>query len=116
MRFERFEFGSVDIDGTTYEHDVVLDHGRVRKRKKGPSKALRSQYAHTPLSSAEDLPWRCLRLVVGTGADGRLPVLDEVVREAERRGVELFVAPTREAIEELARTPEDTNAVLHVTC
>jgi len=112
----RFEFGSIEIDGTTYEHDVVLDHGHVRKRKKGPSKPLRSRYGHTPLSAAEEIPWACRRLVVGTGADGQLPVLDDVVHEAERRSVELVVAPTREAIEVLGRTAKDTNAILHVTC
>jgi hypothetical protein len=38
MRFEAFPFGSIRIDGTTYEHDVVIDRGQVRKRKKMPSK------------------------------------------------------------------------------
>jgi hypothetical protein len=116
MRFERFDFGSIEIDGTRYEHDVVIDRGRIRKRRKGPSKALRSRYGHTPLSAAEDIPWRCRRLIVGTGADGALPVADAVIREADRRGVDLVIASTREAIEELTRRPEETNAVLHVTC
>jgi hypothetical protein len=31
-------FGSTRIDGITYEHDVVIDEGQVRKRKKKPSK------------------------------------------------------------------------------
>jgi hypothetical protein len=112
----RFEFGSIEIDGATYEHDVVLDGDHVRKRKKGPSKPLRSQYGHTPLSAAEEIPWRCRRLVIGTGAEGRLPVMDDVVREADRRGVDLVIVPTRDAIEELARTVDETNAILHVTC
>ncbi len=33
MRFEAFSFGKIRIDGVTYEHDVVVDRGRVRKRK-----------------------------------------------------------------------------------
>ena len=33
MRFEDFSFGSIRIDGTTYEHDVVIDRGQIRKRK-----------------------------------------------------------------------------------
>jgi hypothetical protein len=37
----------IRVDGVTYEH----------------------AYGHTPLSIAEDIPWRCRRLVVGTGAD-----------------------------------------------
>lgn len=79
MRFERYSFGSIQIDGTTYDNDVVIDRGRVHKRHKGPSKALRAQYGHTPLTAAEDLPWRCRRLVVGSGADGALPVADDVI-------------------------------------
>ena len=27
MRVERFSFGSIQIDGVAYEHDVVLDRG-----------------------------------------------------------------------------------------
>lgn len=115
MRFGRFAFGSIEVDGQTYEHDVVVDRGRVRKRKKGPSKPLRSRYGHTPLSAAEDIPWSCRRLVVGSGAHGALPVMDEVAEEAERRGVELVILPTRDALEELRGT-KDSNAILHVTC
>jgi hypothetical protein len=32
MRFEKFSFGSIRIDGVTYQHDVVIDRGDVRKR------------------------------------------------------------------------------------
>jgi hypothetical protein len=116
MRIGSFSFGSIEIDGTTFEHDVVIDRGRIRKRKKGPSKPLRAEYGHTPLSASEDLPWRCRRLVIGSGADGALPVTDDVVKEAETRGVELLILPTRDAIQELERSPKATNAVLHVTC
>jgi hypothetical protein len=101
MRFEAFPFGSIQIDDKTYDCDVVIDRGEVRKRKKGPSKKFRDEYGHTPLSAEEEVPWKCDRLVVGTGAQGRLPVMEEVRREAERRKVELVVLPTREAIEAL---------------
>ena len=67
MEFGRYAFGSIEIDGTTYQHDVVIDGGRIRKRRKGPSKALRSEYGHTPLTVAEDIPWSCRRLVIGSG-------------------------------------------------
>jgi hypothetical protein len=116
MRFGRFRFGSVRIDGVTYTYDVVIDGGRVRKRKKKPSKALRSSYGHTPLSVAEDIPWQCRRLVVGTGAHGALPIMEEVEREAQARQVELLEIPTAQAIGELAKGGKDTNAILHVTC
>ncbi|MGH9428521.1 MAG: MTH938/NDUFAF3 family protein [Terriglobia bacterium] len=116
MRFQDFSFGSIRIDGVTHEHDVVIDRGEVRKRKKKASKKFRDPFGHTPLAIEEDIPWKCRRLVVGTGAYGALPVMEEVKRAAERRDVELLVLPTVQAIEALNQNTEKTNAILHVTC
>jgi len=115
IRVEGLSFGSIRIDGVTYEHDVVIDRGEVRKRKKKPSKKFRDTFGHTPLSVDEKIPWKCRRLVIGTGS-GALPVMDEVKKEAKRRHVQLLMLPTAKAIEELCENPEDTNAILHVTC
>ena len=70
----------------------------------------------TPVSLREEIPWECRRLVIGTGMQGRLPVMDEVRAEAQRRGVELVVCPTAQAVQVLEQDPADTNAILHVTC
>ena len=115
MRFEKFSFGSIRIDGTTYEHDVVVDRGQVRKREKKPSKKFRDAFGHTPVSIEEAIPWKCRRLVIGTGT-GALPVIDKVKREAQRRKIKLLILPTADAIEELKQELEETNAILHVTC
>jgi hypothetical protein len=115
MRLERFTCGSIGIDGVTYEHDVVIDRGKVRGRRKKPSKRFRHAFGHTPLSPGEDsseVPptggrygsaWRPAR-------DGRSRT------EAVHRNVELLVLPTPRAIEALRMSPNDTNAILHVTC
>jgi len=79
-----FSFGSIRIDGVTYDQDVVIDRGEVRKRKKKPSKKFRDAFGHTPLSVEEKIPWKCRRLVVGTGT-GALPVMKEVKLEDCRR-------------------------------
>ena len=115
MRFETFSFGSLRIDGVTYDHDVVIDRGEVRKRIKKPSKKFREAFGHTPLSLEEEIPWKCRRLMIGTGS-GALPVLEDVKREAKRRKIKLLILPTVEAIEELKQHRRDTNAILHVTC
>lgn len=115
MRFQAFSFGSIRIDGVTYNHDVVIDRDHVRKRKKKPSKEFREAFGHTPLSIKEDIPWECRTLVIGTGT-GNLPVMDEVKREAKRRGIKLLILPTADAIAELKEHPDRANAVLHVTC
>ena len=115
MRFEVFLFGSICIDGTTYEYDVVIDRGGIRKRKKKPSRRFRDRFGHTPLSIEEEIPWKCRRLVIGTGT-GALPVMEEVNNEAHRRKIKLQILPTGEAIKILEKDPERTNAILHLTC
>ena len=115
MRFEDCSFGSIRIDGVTYDYDVVIDRGAVRKRKKKLSRKFREAYGHTPLSMEEEIPWKCKRLVIGTGT-GALPVMEDVKREAKRRKITLVILPTADAIEELTHEPAQTNAILHVTC
>ncbi|MGA8593410.1 MAG: MTH938/NDUFAF3 family protein [Bryobacteraceae bacterium] len=115
MRFETFSFGSIRIDGVTYNHDVVIDRGEIRKRRKKRSRKFRDAFGHTPLSIEEKIPWKCRRLVVGTGT-GALPVMADVKKEAKRRNVQLLVVPTSEAIKALRENPDQTNAILHVTC
>ena len=115
MHFDKFSFGALRIDGSTYEWDVVIDRGEIRKRKKTPSKRFRDGLGHTPLSIEEKIPWKCHRLVIGTGAYGRLSVMEEVRFEAERRHVELIIVPTSEAIR-LMEKESAANAILHVTC
>jgi hypothetical protein len=115
MNFGEFSFGALQIDGRTYKQDVVIERGEIRKRKKRPSKKFRDEFGHTPLSIEEKIPWKCQRLVIGTGTYGRLPVMKEVKLEAEHRHVELVIVPTSEALPLIERE-SGTNAILHVTC
>ncbi len=55
--------------------------------------------------------------MIGTGADGRLPIMKEVRDLTEARGVELVELPTSEACRLLrSARGKGVNAVLHVTC
>ena len=47
MQFTGYSFGSVRVDGVTYDHDLVIDRGKVRKRKKAASRKFRGAYGHT---------------------------------------------------------------------
>ncbi len=63
MRVQDFSCGSICIDSVTYEHDVIIESGKVRKRKKRASKQFRNGFGHTPLSLEEEIPWECRRLI-----------------------------------------------------
>ncbi len=117
MKAHLVAFGLLELDGRTYDYDVLVERGRISRRRKKASKPQRDRYGHTPLTTAEPLPWRCRRLIVGTGAEGRLPVAPDVIEEARHRGVELLMLPTAEACALLSTADlDETAAVIHVTC
>ena len=80
MRFTGYSFGSIRVDGVTLDHDLIIDRGKIRKRKKSASRKFRGAYGHTR-SLPPRTSRRCRRLV----ADGALPVLQHVRDEARRR-------------------------------
>jgi hypothetical protein len=117
MKCRLVSFGQIEIDGERYEHDVVIEKGRIRRRKKGPSKHRRGEYGHTPLTPEEKIPWSARRLIVGTGANGQLPITDDFYREAAERRIEVVARPTAEACKLLADADrKSVAAILHVTC
>jgi hypothetical protein len=42
--------------------------------------------------------------------------MKDIKLEAERRKIKLLILPTAEAIEELEKNADQTNAILHMTC
>jgi hypothetical protein len=109
--------GCLETAGGTIRRSpaTCLRQNTIRTRKKAASLKFRGEYGHTPLSAEEDIPWGCRRLVIGTGADGALPVMQQVRDEARRRKVDLVVLPTAQAIGLLAQAKAHTNAILHLT-
>ena len=117
MKARLVKFGEIEVKGKRYTHDVVIDGGRVRKRKKGPSKEFREKFDHTPLSAGEKIPWGGKRLLVGTGAHGALRIMDEVLAEAKRHSIEVIAAPTAEVCQLLEEVKKgQAHAILHCTC
>jgi hypothetical protein len=117
MEVRLLRFGAIEVEGREYEHDIVIEGGRVRKRKKKPSKPYRNEFGHTPVSAAEELPWGGSRLIIGTGVYGSLPIMPDVTDEAGRRGVDLTAIPTEDACRLIASVAmREVHAVLHVTC
>ncbi len=117
MKARFIDFGEIEIDGQSYDFDVIIDKDKIRKRKKKLSKTYRDQYGHTPLSVDEEIPWGGKRLIVGTGAYGQLPIMPELLDEAEQRDIEVVAVPTKEACKLISeKTNEKIRAILHVTC
>jgi hypothetical protein len=113
MKVDQLSFGSISIDGRQYDKDILIDSGRIKKRSKRASKAY-AEGGHTPLTAFEEIPWNCDRLVIGTGQHGSLPIHQSIRAEASKRGVQLEICTTPEAIAYL--NDPGTNLILHLTC
>ena len=115
MQVDNLAFGRITIDGQIYTQDVVVYNNRIVEiRDKQSSRSLKSRYNHTPLTTAENIPWNCKTLVIGTGINGRLPVTEEIRARAQEMNVSLITKKTPIAISYINN--KDTNLVLHITC
>src|SRR5258707_14217342 len=114
MNARLVKFGEIEVEGKRYTHDVVIDGGKVRKRKKGPSKQFREKFGHTPLSAGEEISWAGKRLIFGGGAHGGLPAMEEVLSGAKRRGIEVINKSTMAKCRRLGEVKNgQTNTILH---
>ncbi len=115
MNVDDLVFGRITINGQLYTQDVVIiNNSIVEYRKKESSRSLKSRYGHTPLTTAENIPWNCQTLVIGTGMNGKLVVTEEVRARAQEMGKQLIVKKTQAAIAHI--NDKQTNLILHITC
>ena len=120
-------FLHVELEGgEAYDHDIVVyPDGRVERRfAKNVSKKYADLYGHTPLSAEELRAYLeeagvvdCV--VVGTGIEGRMVVMDDARRLVEDIGARLYEAKTIELPDlcrNLGRKCRRMLQVIHVTC
>ena len=109
---EEYAFGRVTVDGREETRDVIVLPGRVVRdwwRRDGHGLVLEDLDA-----VLDELPGR---LLVGTGAHGRLRPDPGTLETLRGRGIEVEVLPTGEAVDRYARLdPRTTAAALHLTC
>jgi hypothetical protein len=107
-----YAFGRVTIDGLEETRDVIVLPDRVVRgwwRKEGHGLLLEDLDG-----VLDDLPER---LVVGSGAYGRLRPDSGTLEALRARGVEVEVLPTAEAVARYTELdPHKTAAALHLTC
>ena len=102
---EEYHFGSITIDGKSYNHDVEVRWTPPTHRppaKGGPLEVLKWWRKESHFVYPEDVK-RVIDqnpevIVIGTGESGVMEVGQEAKKEIESRGIKLIIDVTEEAI------------------
>ena len=118
MRIDSTEFGSITINGKTYEFDVVIRlSGEIVKRKKKLSK---KYYGTSHTISKEEAKFvyedGCKELVVGTGHDDNVRLSKEAAEYFDKKGCKVIAQPSPYAIGTFNKSKKDKVGLFHVTC
>ncbi|PTR09133.1 hypothetical protein C8R32_104212 [Nitrosospira sp. Nsp5] len=112
------KFGSITIDGSDIEHDVLIRlSGEIKKRKKKLSKAVFGTSHTISLDEAEHIFEKgAERLIIGSGHDGNVTLSKEASEYFKKEEVRVDLWPTPEAIHHWNKAKGSTIGLFHVTC
>jgi hypothetical protein len=117
-KIDRTAFGSITVDGETFEHDIIIRlGGKVKKRKKKLSSAV---YGTSHIISLEEAKYvyqkGAERLLVGAGQFGLVELSAEAAGYLDERGCQLDLRPMQEAIEAWNDAEGTVLGLFHITC
>ena len=118
LHIDSAAFGSIVIEGTRYDHDVVIrSDGSVEKREKKLSKSATGTGHLVSVEEAEHI-WKdgVTTVVVGTGHKGVLKLSAEAREFFELMKCEIVMNRTPIVIRSWNRLTDNAIGLFHVTC
>jgi hypothetical protein len=117
-KIDSIKFGSITIDGSDYEHDVLIRlSGKIKKRKKKLSKAVFGTSHIISLEEAEYIFEQGVeRLIIGSGHNGNVTLSKEASEYFKKREVPVDLSPTPDAIHKWNKANGAIIGLFHVTC
>ena len=118
-RIDSVRFGSITVDGTRFDHDIVLmPDGRVKKRKKKISK---KTYGTSHILSLAEIEKTVESasieiLIVGTGHLHRVRLSDEAAEYLAHRQCQVKLCPTNKAAKLWNELEGRVLGLFHITC
>ncbi|GCE23626.1 Mth938-like domain-containing protein [Dictyobacter kobayashii] len=115
---DQTSFGSITIEGTLFEHDVMIRlGGQIEKRKKKLSKAVYGTSHILSLAEAKHVYEPAVKqLLIGTGQEGNVRLSEEAADYFKRKQCQVELLPTPEAILAWNKATGPMISLFHVTC
>ena len=117
-KIEATTFGSITIEGQTFDHDVLINlNGKVKKRKKKLSKAVYGTSHTLSLDEAQYIfEHGTETLIIGTGQYGMLKLSNQADEYFAKENCLVTLLPTGEALKAWNTAEGNIIALFHVTC
>ena len=117
-KIDNTKFGSITIEGKSFERDVIIRmNGDIKKRKKKLSKAV---YGTSHIMSVDEAEYVYEKgaelMIVGSGHYDTLKLSDEAKHYLSKNNCAVAVHATPKAIQIWNKSPKNTIALFHLTC
>ncbi|MFC1655636.1 Mth938-like domain-containing protein [Patescibacteria group bacterium] len=109
---DSYKFGSIEIDGQRYRHDVIVYKDEV-------SEWWRESGHNVTIGDLSEVPPKIDIFVMGNGASSRCAFPDETKEYLEKKGIEVIVEKTGDAFKtynKLAKEGKNVAGGFHLTC
>ncbi|MFC1558779.1 Mth938-like domain-containing protein [candidate division KSB1 bacterium] len=111
-------FGSITIEGKTFQHDVIISlNGDIKKRKKKLSKAI---YGTSHVLSQDEAKFvyekSAKQIIIGSGQNGILELSDEAKNFFKKKKCSIDLMPTPKAVKNWNELKDKAIGLFHVTC
>lgn len=117
-RIDSTQFGSITIEESKIEHDVLIClSGKIKKRKKKLSKAVFGT-SHTISRPEAEYIFEegTEQLIIGSGQYGMVKLSEEASDYFKEKHVRVGLWPTPKAIDQWNKAKGSTSGLFHVTC
>jgi hypothetical protein len=110
---EEYYFGSIKIDGETYNHDVQIGlDNEIKLWWRNESHQIEKRDIEEVLGQNPEV------IVIGTGEMGVAKISEEAQKEIKAKGIELIIEPTSEAVQTFNSLEKKGKVagLFHLTC
>ena len=117
-RIENTSFGSITVEGETFDHDILIRlNGDIKKRKKKLSK---KYYGSSHTISREEAEYvyekGAQKLLIGSGQTGMVKLSNEAADLFNMKNCFVEILPTGKAIEKWNEERGFLIGLFHITC
>lgn len=114
MRIEQYRFGSIRINGKTYDRDLkILGEKVIQDWRRKSGHRVEPDDVADLVAAGPDV------LILGTGSPGQMKPAPELETELAKKAIRLIAKPTAEAVETFNRLAGEglkMAAAFHLTC